>query len=113
MYQLDMCIAFSEGAVSCLHMLHCFHLAGFPKGLISAVIGKGSEIRDFFTMHPMVNCIRLWEQMSNGQTHLLEMHSLSFLILDEADRMVEKGHFKELQAIIDSLPQKHKKSGFF
>ncbi|KAL3696550.1 hypothetical protein R1sor_010626 [Riccia sorocarpa] len=53
---------------------------------------------------------RLWELMSNGQTHLLELHSLSFFILDEADRMVEKGHFKELQSIIDSLPQNHKKS---
>ncbi|KAL2635263.1 hypothetical protein R1flu_006742 [Riccia fluitans] len=47
----------TQGAVSCLHMVHCFHLAGFPKGLISAVTGKGSEIGDFLTMHPMVNCI--------------------------------------------------------
>ncbi|KAL2643302.1 hypothetical protein R1flu_010889 [Riccia fluitans] len=53
---------------------------------------------------------RLWELMSNGQTHLLELHSLSFFILDEADRMVEKGHFKELQSIIDSLPSSHKKA---
>ncbi|KAF4354385.1 hypothetical protein F8388_027319 [Cannabis sativa] len=34
----------TQGAVSCLHMVHCFHLAGFPKGLISCVTGKGSEI---------------------------------------------------------------------
>lgn len=39
-------------------MVHCFHLAGFPKGLISCVTGKGSEIGDFLTMHPGVNCIR-------------------------------------------------------
>ncbi|GMN56945.1 hypothetical protein TIFTF001_026050 [Ficus carica] len=47
----------SKGAVSCLHMVHCFHLAGFPKGLINCVTGKGSEIGDFLTMHPGVNCI--------------------------------------------------------
>nr|XP_034895500.1 NADP-dependent glyceraldehyde-3-phosphate dehydrogenase isoform X1 [Populus alba] len=47
----------TQGAVSCLHMVHCFHLAGFPKGLISCVTGKGSEIGDFLTMHPGVNCI--------------------------------------------------------
>lgn len=41
-------------------MVHCFHLAGFPKGLISAITGKGSEIGDFLTMHPTVNCIRYW-----------------------------------------------------
>lgn len=48
----------TQGAVACLHMVHCFHLAGFPKGLISCITGKGSEIGDFLTMHPGVNCIR-------------------------------------------------------
>ncbi|KVH40997.1 Aldehyde dehydrogenase, conserved site-containing protein [Cynara cardunculus var. scolymus] len=47
----------TQGAVACLHMVQCFHLAGFPKGLISCVTGKGSEIGDFLTMHPGVNCI--------------------------------------------------------
>lgn len=44
--------------MAALHMVHCFHLAGFPKGLISCVTGKGSEIGDFLTMHPGINCIR-------------------------------------------------------
>ncbi|KAJ8450429.1 hypothetical protein Cgig2_002114 [Carnegiea gigantea] len=47
----------TQGAVAALHMVYCFHLAGFPKGLISCVTGKGSEIGDFLTMHPGVNCI--------------------------------------------------------
>lgn len=47
----------TQGAVAGLHMVHCFHLAGFPKGLISCITGKGSEIGDFLTMHPGVNCI--------------------------------------------------------
>ncbi|XP_017219450.1 DEAD-box ATP-dependent RNA helicase 13 [Daucus carota subsp. sativus] len=47
---------------------------------------------------------RLWELMSGGQIHLVEMHSLSFFVLDEADRMIENGHFHELQSIIDMLP---------
>ncbi|KAJ6434859.1 hypothetical protein OIU84_000159 [Salix udensis] len=47
----------TQGAVAALHMVHCFHLAGFPKGLIGCVTGKGSEIGDFLTMHPGVNCI--------------------------------------------------------
>ncbi|KAL8144415.1 hypothetical protein V2J09_017447 [Rumex salicifolius] len=45
---------------------------------------------------------RLWELMSQGDGHLL--HSLSFFVLDEADRMIESGHFRELQSIIDLLP---------
>lgn len=47
---------------------------------------------------------RLWELMSGGDKHLVELHSLSFFVLDEADRMVENGHFRELQSIIDMLP---------
>ncbi|KAK4265359.1 hypothetical protein QN277_026421 [Acacia crassicarpa] len=46
-----------EGAVSALHMVHCFHLAGFPKGLISCITGKGSQIGDFLMKIPGVNCI--------------------------------------------------------
>ncbi|KQJ83516.1 DEAD-box ATP-dependent RNA helicase 13 [Brachypodium distachyon] len=47
---------------------------------------------------------RLWELMSTGNQHLVELHSLSFFVLDEADRMIERGHFKELHSIIEMLP---------
>ncbi|KAL0388297.1 UNVERIFIED_CONTAM: DEAD-box ATP-dependent RNA helicase 13 [Sesamum radiatum] len=47
---------------------------------------------------------RLWELMSGREIHLVELHSLSFFVLDEADRMIETGHFRELQSIIDMLP---------
>ncbi|GAB2282339.1 hypothetical protein Dimus_016885 [Dionaea muscipula] len=48
---------------------------------------------------------RLWELMSGGEPHLVELHSLSFFVLDEADRMIENGHFRELQSIIDMIPR--------
>lgn len=63
--------------MACLHMVQCFHLAGFPKGLISCVTGKGSEIGDFLTMHPGVNCIRY----INAQFYL------SFLISGQVHRL--------------------------
>ncbi|KAL8201745.1 hypothetical protein R6Q57_010892 [Mikania cordata] len=47
---------------------------------------------------------RLWELMSGGEIHLVQLHSLSFFVLDEADRMIDNGHFQELQSIIDMLP---------
>ncbi|KAH7422040.1 hypothetical protein KP509_13G087700 [Ceratopteris richardii] len=47
---------------------------------------------------------RLWELMSAGHEHLTELNHLSFLVLDEADRMIEKGHFQELQSIMNMLP---------
>ncbi|KAI3852558.1 hypothetical protein MKX03_019979 [Papaver bracteatum] len=53
---------------------------------------------------------RLWEFMQGSDPRLVEStsfartHSLSFFVLDEADRMIESGHFKEFQSIIDMLP---------
>ncbi|CAH9080118.1 unnamed protein product [Cuscuta europaea] len=47
---------------------------------------------------------RLWELMKSGEVHLVELHSLSFFVLDEADRMIETGHFQQLQSIVDMLP---------
>lgn len=35
----------------------------------------------------------------------MQLSQLSFFVLDEADRMVERGHFKELQTIMDMLPK--------
>lgn len=47
----------TQGAVAALHMMQCFAQAGFPKGLINAVTGKGSEIGDYMTTHPKCNAI--------------------------------------------------------
>ena len=35
----------------------CFAAAGLPPGLINVVTGRGSEIGDYLTTHPLVNCI--------------------------------------------------------
>lgn len=36
---------------------------------------------------------------------LLAVASLSFFVLDEADRMIKNEHFRELQSIINMLPE--------
>lgn len=47
---------------------------------------------------------RLWELMSSGDhVHLTDTSGLRFLVIDEADRMAEKGHFQELMHILDRL----------
>jgi ATP-dependent RNA helicase DDX24/MAK5 len=44
---------------------------------------------------------RLWDIMSTNQNPFLERFDLlQFLVLDEADRLVEKGYFKELNSIL-------------
>lgn len=39
---------------------------------------------------------RFWELRQTGQEYLQNLHSLKYFVVDEADRMAEKGHFAEL-----------------
>lgn len=46
---------------------------------------------------------RLWELLSEGNPHLNKLQNINFLVVDETDRMIEKGHFDEVKLIIDRL----------
>ncbi|CAO3703829.1 unnamed protein product [Rhizopus stolonifer] len=49
---------------------------------------------------------RLWELFSSNQTYMDMLKHIKFLVLDEADRMLEKGHFEELTSLLNSLSNK-------
>ncbi|XP_071509669.1 ATP-dependent RNA helicase DDX24-like [Diadema antillarum] len=46
---------------------------------------------------------RLWELYKMGEPHLSTLPDIRCLVIDEADRMVEKGHYAELSEILDLL----------
>ncbi|KAK7865654.1 hypothetical protein R5R35_006911 [Gryllus longicercus] len=46
---------------------------------------------------------RLWELIESGNPHLKNVGDISFLAIDETDRMLEKGHFQELQILLQSI----------
>jgi ATP-dependent RNA helicase DDX24/MAK5 len=47
---------------------------------------------------------RLWEFIEADNTRCLnQLHRLSYLVIDEADRMVELGHFDDLDKIIEKI----------
>ena len=46
---------------------------------------------------------RLWTLISQGNKHLKNLHLIQFFVLDEADRMVQKGHYQELDNIIQRV----------
>lgn len=48
---------------------------------------------------------RLWDTMQSGHAAVTEFGALSFFVLDEADRMIQRGHFKELTSIIQNIPE--------
>ncbi|KAJ9200327.1 hypothetical protein DTO166G4_3328 [Paecilomyces variotii] len=54
---------------------------------------------------------RVWEIMSTGQGLIHKMQKIKFLVIDEADRLLSEGHFKEVEEIINSLDRKEE-NGF-
>ncbi|XP_066590951.1 ATP-dependent RNA helicase DDX24 [Prorops nasuta] len=53
---------------------------------------------------------RLWELLDEGNLHLSQIDSVRFLAIDETDRMLEKGHFQELQKLIERINANGKKA---
>ncbi|KAG6930688.1 DEAD-box helicase 24 [Chelydra serpentina] len=46
---------------------------------------------------------RLWELIKEKHPHLSNLRQLRCLVIDEADRMVERGHFLELSQLLEML----------
>ncbi|TDG98799.1 hypothetical protein EPR50_G00204360 [Perca flavescens] len=46
---------------------------------------------------------RLWDLIQERHPHLLNLRQLRCLVIDEADRMVERGHFAELESLLEML----------
>ncbi|XP_060829180.1 ATP-dependent RNA helicase DDX24 isoform X2 [Bombus pascuorum] len=52
---------------------------------------------------------RLWELIQQGNPHLSKVDSIKYLAIDETDRMLEKGHFQELQQLLEKINMNEKK----
>ncbi|PLB55339.1 putative ATP dependent RNA helicase [Aspergillus steynii IBT 23096] len=46
---------------------------------------------------------RVWEVLSAGQGLIRKMQGIKFLVIDEADRLLSEGHFKEAHEILGAL----------
>ena len=46
---------------------------------------------------------RLWEYMERNEAHLRDLAALRYFVIDEADRMVEFGHFAEVAYILERV----------
>jgi len=46
---------------------------------------------------------RLWDLVQEGNPHFSNLGDLRYLAIDETDRMVEKGHFEELEKILEMI----------
>ncbi|XP_077476744.1 ATP-dependent RNA helicase DDX24 [Stigmatopora argus] len=50
---------------------------------------------------------RLWDLIKEKHPHLANLRRLKTLVIDEADRMVERGHFAELESLLEMLNTTH------
>ncbi|KAL0579934.1 ATP-dependent RNA helicase [Marasmius crinis-equi] len=77
-----------------------------PAVSIAAIVGGMSAQKQRRILDRGVDILvatpgRLWDMMQEDDSLATEIrHNLRFLVLDEADRMIEAGHFKELDAIL-------------
>lgn len=46
---------------------------------------------------------RLWELYEEGDEHLAKMDRIKYFVVDETDRMVEKGHFEEMHKLLEVI----------
>lgn len=46
---------------------------------------------------------RVWEILSTGHGLIRKMKQIRFLVVDEADRLLSEGHFKEVEEILNAL----------
>ncbi|KAJ2933972.1 hypothetical protein H1R20_g3167, partial [Candolleomyces eurysporus] len=76
-----------------------------PHVSIAAIVGGMSAQKQRRVLDRGLDIIvatpgRLWDLVQDDDNLALEIRNLKFLVLDEADRMIEAGHFAELENIL-------------
>ncbi|KAJ1936121.1 ATP-dependent RNA helicase, partial [Linderina macrospora] len=83
---------------------HLKALARFVRARVVAIVGGMSEAKQQRLLSSFPDIIvatpgRFWDLVSTNDQYLKQLQSIKFLAIDEADRMLEPGHFKELSFI--------------
>ncbi|KAJ1721137.1 ATP-dependent RNA helicase [Coemansia erecta] len=87
---------------------HLQAMSRFQRAHIVAIVGGMSQAKQERMLNSSPDIIvatpgRLWELVSTNDTYLAYLRSISYLAVDEADRMLEPGHFKELKFIFKAV----------
>ncbi|TDL18785.1 ATP-dependent RNA helicase MAK5 [Rickenella mellea] len=78
---------------------------GPPRVSVAAIVGGMSAQKQRRVLERGVDVLiatpgRLWDLLSEDDSLATQLKALKFLVLDEADRMIETGHFAELDNIV-------------
>ncbi|KAJ2866551.1 ATP-dependent RNA helicase [Coemansia aciculifera] len=87
---------------------HLKAMSRFVRARVVAIVGGMSLPKQERLLNSQPDIIvatpgRLWDMVSTNDVYLNQLRSIRFLAIDEADRMLEPGHFKELKFIFKAV----------
>ncbi|CAG8461493.1 4303_t:CDS:10 [Diversispora eburnea] len=87
---------------------HLMNICKFTKVKIMSIVGGMAIQKQKRLLAKQPNIIigtpgRFWEVFSENHDYIQTLRHIKYLVLDEADRMLETGHFKELDNILTIL----------
>ncbi|KAI8978964.1 P-loop containing nucleoside triphosphate hydrolase protein [Pilobolus umbonatus] len=90
---------------------HIANMSVFVNLRVTAIVGGMSVQKQERLLRSKSDIVvatpgRLWELFSNNEDYMNQLKHVKFLVLDEADRMLEKGHFQELNNLLGALSKK-------
>ena len=71
----------TQGAISALHMVEVLNQAGFPKGILNTVTGRGSQIGDYVVTQPGIDFINFTGSTEVGR-HISQISCMTPLLLE-------------------------------
>jgi ATP-dependent RNA helicase DDX24/MAK5 len=94
---------------------HLKAIAKYTNVSIACIIGGLAQVKQERVLNSCPHIVigtpgRIWELISDGNEHLKKLVSLKYLVIDETDRMIEKGHFAELEQILDTINNEQENS---
>ncbi|KAJ2743083.1 ATP-dependent RNA helicase [Coemansia sp. BCRC 34301] len=87
---------------------HLKAMSRFVRARVVAIVGGMSLPKQERLLNSQPDIIvatpgRLWDMVSSNDAYLNQLRAIRFLAIDEADRMLEPGHFKELKFIFKAV----------
>jgi ATP-dependent RNA helicase DDX24/MAK5 len=99
---------------------HLKAIAKYTEVRIACIIGGLAQVKQERLLKSKPHIVigtpgRIWELIQDGNEHLVKIESVRYFVVDETDRMAEKGHFTELEEIlklINATDNKSKRQNF-
>ena len=87
---------------------HLNAVAKYTNVKIACIIGGLATVKQERVLNSNPHIViatpgRIWELFNDGNQHLQKLVNVKHLVIDETDRMIEKGHFGEMENILELL----------